>query len=48
MIVDFFNLELPFVTEFRRLLPKVKNAETGLSRPGPTPPKAGRLGGLSG
>ena len=28
-IVDLFNLELPFVTEFRRLLQKVRNAETG-------------------
>ena len=28
-IIDFFNPELPFVTEFRRLLQKVKNAETG-------------------
>lgn len=36
-IVDFFNPELPFVTEFRRLLQKVKNAETGseLSRSDP-------------
>ena len=28
-IIDFFNLELPFVTEFRRLLHKVRNFETG-------------------
>ncbi len=28
-IIDFFNPELPFVTEFRRLLHKVQNAETG-------------------
>jgi capsular exopolysaccharide synthesis family protein len=28
-IVDFFSPELPFVTEFRRLLQKVRNAEGG-------------------
>jgi len=28
-IIDLFNPELPFVTEFRRLLYKIRNAETG-------------------
>ncbi len=28
-LIDFFNTELPYVTEFRRLLHKVMNAETG-------------------
>ena len=36
-IVDFFNPELPFVTEFRRLLQKVKNAETGSEPSGSGP-----------
>jgi capsular exopolysaccharide synthesis family protein len=40
-IADFFNPELPFVTEFRRLLRKVKNAETGYEPSRSDPAKGG-------